>query len=68
MKSAKKTPAKPRSLSPLAEDVFDFLCERYVQRADERQKIMGLQYTTAETHDLAEQLAKFIRLNRGHFP
>jgi hypothetical protein len=33
---------------------FQFLCKKYVQRADDRQKTLGLQYTTAETHDLAE--------------
>lgn len=33
---------------------FQFLCKKYVQHADDRQKTLGLQYTTAETHDLAE--------------
>lgn len=35
------------------EIIFSRLSAKYVQRADERQKAMGLQYTTAETHDLA---------------
>lgn len=44
--------------------IFEFLCGKYVQRADDRQKQMGLQYTEAETHDLARELAKFIELDR----
>lgn len=35
---------------------FNWLCSKYVQQQDARQKEMGLQYTTAETHDLAEQI------------
>lgn len=49
---------------PLAENtktIFDWLTRKYVQRADDRQKAMGLQYTTAETHDLAHELAKWLR-------
>lgn len=38
------------------QEVFAFLNRKYVQRADERQKKMGLQYTEAETHDLAEEI------------
>ena len=38
--------------------IFDWLCRKYVQRADARQKSLGLQYTEAETHDLAEEIAK----------
>lgn len=41
----------------LVEQVFARLCAKYVQRQDDRQKSMGLQYTTAETHDLAEFIA-----------
>lgn len=41
-------------------DLFNFLCRKYVQRADARQKAMGLQYTEAETHDLAREIARFI--------
>lgn len=37
--------------------IFNFLCRKYVQRADTRQKSMGLQYTEAETHDLAKEIA-----------
>lgn len=38
---------------------FAFLARKYVQRADERQKLAGLQYTEAETHDLAKESARF---------
>jgi hypothetical protein len=44
----------------LVNDLFEFLTHKYVQHADERQKEMGLQYMEAETHDLAEEIAKFI--------
>jgi len=44
----------------LESDLFSFLCRKYVQRADELQKAMGLQYTEAETHDLAKMIANFI--------
>jgi len=44
----------------LEEEVFQLLTRVYVQRADQRQKAMGLQYTLAETHDLAKTVAKFI--------
>jgi len=43
----------------LVKQVFALLCRKYVQRSDARQKEMGLQYTEAETHDLAELIAKF---------
>jgi hypothetical protein len=42
-------------------EVFKFLTQKYVQSADSRQKSMGLQYMTAETHDLSWQLAIFIK-------
>lgn len=42
------------------EELFKFLSDTYVQRADDRQKAMNLVYTEAETHDLARQLVKFI--------
>lgn len=42
------------------DDWFSWLCLKYVQRADERQRKMGLQYTEAETHDLASEIAKHI--------
>lgn len=38
------------------QEVFAFLNRKYVQRADARQKEMGLQYTEAETHDLAKEI------------
>lgn len=38
------------------QDVLAFLNRKYIQRADERQKQMGLQYTEAETHDLAKEI------------
>jgi len=37
---------------------FQWLCRKYVQRADDRQRSMGLQYTEAETHNLAAEIAK----------
>ena len=40
-------------------EVFELLNRMYVQRADERQKEIGVQYTEAETHDLAKQVFKF---------
>jgi hypothetical protein len=45
------------ALEPL---LFDFLRRKYVQRQDARHKEMNLQYTTAETHDLAAELSRFI--------
>ena len=47
----------------LKSKLFEFLCSKYVQRADERQKAMQLQYIEAETHDLASELAAFILSN-----
>lgn len=44
----------------LAEDLFIFLSRKYVQTSDSRQRTMGLQYTTAETHDLAKEIANFV--------
>lgn len=38
------------------EQIFAFLCRKYVQRADSRHREMGLQYMEAETHDLARAL------------
>ena len=50
------TPADP--IAAEARDLwFEFLCRKYVQRADERQAAMGLQYTEAETNDLAKECA-----------
>lgn len=44
----------------LADLLFQHLSRRYVQRQDDRQRQMGLQYTTAETHDLADTIARFV--------
>lgn len=41
--------------------VFLFLNEKYMQRADSRQKAMKLQYMEAETHDLSREMAKLFR-------
>jgi hypothetical protein len=50
----------PSPQQPTQEDAwFAFLCQKYVQRADDRQKEMGLQYTEAETHDLAKECDRF---------
>lgn len=38
--------------------IFEWLQRKYGQSADARQKAMGLVYMTAETHDLAKELAK----------
>lgn len=46
-------------MTSLEKDIFDFLCRKYVQRQDDRQKAMGLQYMEAETHDLAHVLASY---------
>lgn len=39
--------------------LFAFLNRRYVQRADSRQRAMGLQYMEAETHGLAEDIVRW---------
>lgn len=44
----------------LEAELFAFLCQKYAQMADARQREMGLQYTAAETHDLAKTLASFV--------
>lgn len=41
--------------------LFAWLTRKYVQESDERQHALGLQYTTAETHDLAAELAAYIQ-------
>lgn len=45
---------------PDAQMIFDFLSQKYVQRSDARQRTMGLQYLEAETHDLADELARWL--------
>lgn len=46
--------------TPSHQEIFAWLQGKYVQRADERQKAMGLVYTEAETYDLADSLARYI--------
>jgi hypothetical protein len=48
------------------EAAFQFFTRKYVQRSDARQQAMGLQYTEAETHDLAKETAHlFLSLLNG---
>ena len=63
IKPASEQPLQPVSLEtsgPLEDEIFAFLTRKYVQRADDRHKEMGLQYTSAETHDLAREIAKLL--------
>lgn len=46
---------------PNEQTIFNFLTRKYVQRADARQADLGLQYMEAETHDLARELAKWLK-------
>lgn len=46
-------------LKQLREDAEELLRRKYVARADERQKAMGLSYVTVETTDLADFVAAF---------
>lgn len=48
----------PYCMDANEKEIYDFLCQKYVQRADARQMSLGLQYTEAETHDLARELVK----------
>ena len=57
MSEQEQRPPEPFS----ATSIYDLLCRRYVQRSDPRQKAIGLVYMTAETHDLAETIASYIR-------
>jgi hypothetical protein len=50
-------------MNNLEKNIFNFICQTYVQQSDKRQQSMGLQYTTVETHDFAVQLANFIAHN-----
>jgi len=43
-----------------AEQIKQFLRRKYVVRASERQKAMGLAYVEAEISDLAKEIARFI--------
>lgn len=49
-----------RLMVPEVELIRLFLEQKYVQRADDRQKAMGLAYTEAETGDLARQLHQWL--------
>lgn len=44
----------------LEAELFVFLSRKYVQQSSARQREMNLKYMTAETHDLARELARFI--------
>jgi hypothetical protein len=46
-------------LKQLREDAEAMLRRKYVARADERQKAIGLSYVTVETNDLAHFIAAF---------
>lgn len=51
---------KPEVLmTDLERAMFEFLSRKYTQTADARQRDLGLQYTQAETHDLAHEMAEF---------
>lgn len=41
--------------------IYTWLVNNYVQESNERQRAMGLHYTTAETHELARNLAKYLK-------
>jgi hypothetical protein len=43
--------------------LFTFLMRKYTQAQDDRQRAMGLTYTTAETHDLAKEISTFLNNN-----
>ena len=64
--AAWNTRTPPIDVEAVARDLFDFLCRKYVQRSNERQQSMGLQYTEAETHDLAKEIARFIAAMRAN--
>lgn len=49
-----------QSFEALKALVFDLLIHTYVQQQDKRQREMGLQYTTAETHELADVIARLV--------
>lgn len=51
---------EPLQAEELEAALFEFLRRKYVQSADERQRDLGLSYTTAETRDLAKEVAAFI--------
>lgn len=45
---------------PTEDEIFLFLRRKYAQASDERQKEMGLSYTTVETRDLAREIHRYI--------
>lgn len=47
-------------LVPDEEQIFAWLNRKYVQRAEERQRSMNLQYMEAETHDLSASLHRWL--------
>ena len=52
-------------IQSLAERAETLLRQKYVTRADERQKQIGLSYVEAETKDLAKTLAEFAAKEGG---
>jgi hypothetical protein len=55
-------------MTELEAAIFAFLERKYVQCSNPRQKAMGLQYMEAETHDLAEEIARFVSAAGRSFP
>lgn len=53
-------PTDALRLVPDEEQIFAWLNRKYVQRADERQRSMNLQYMEAETHDLSASLHRWL--------
>jgi len=45
---------------PSEGEIFDWLEKKYIQQQDERQKEIGVQLMTAETHELAESFSDFL--------
>lgn len=45
--------------------LFLFLCRKYIQKADDRQHRMSLQYTEA-AHDLAKEITTFLQTLEGN--
>lgn len=52
---------RARDDAQLLTEVKTWLRRKYVTRADARQREMGLSYVTAETKDLAKEIARFIK-------
>ncbi|ASE40948.1 DUF551 domain-containing protein [Brevundimonas vesicularis] len=55
-----QTPTDALRLVPDEEQIFAWLNRKYVQRAEERQRSMNLQYMEAETHDLSASLHRWL--------